>query len=222
MTKEYLLEDFIKELNFEDIKKNHVGDDFRIDFNYDDSIICWFDPTGDHKSFDCIEITEDMDKFDFEWEVKKIQDVIKELEDIQKNLTVTAEDYRQRHLDWVNDELEYNDLKPIEIKKYKDENAVFEEIKKNNAENPDIDDFLEENVLIPDEIPISLVKEKDGTYSTWEDYTDNGEVIDVIHVPMKQVLNTDNIIYKPSLSDCQKIKDKFAYKHKRHSYDFER
>ena len=84
MTKEYLLEDFIKELNFEDIKKNHVGDDFRIDFNYDDSIICWFDPTGDHKSFDCIEITEDMDKFDFEWEVKKIQDVIKELEDIQK------------------------------------------------------------------------------------------------------------------------------------------
>lgn len=212
MTKEYLLEDFIKELNFEDIKKNHVGDDFRIDFNYDDSIICWFDPTGDHKSFDCIEITEDMDKFDFEWEVKKIQDVIKELEDIQKNLTVTAEDYRQRHLDWVNDELEYNDLKPIEIKKYKDENAVFEEIKKNNAENPDIDDFLEENALIPDEIPISLVKEKDGTYSTWDYYTDNGEVIEVIYAPMKQVLSTDNIIYKPRLSDCKKIDDKFSYK----------
>ena len=66
------------------------------------------------------------------------------------------------------------------------------------------------------------MKEKDGTYSTWEDYTDNGEVIDVIHVPMKQVLNTDNIIYKPSLSDCQKIKDKFSYKNKRHDYDWER
>jgi len=39
---------------------------------------------------------------------------------------------------------------------------------------------------------------------------------------MKQVLNTDNIIYKPSLSDCQKIKDKFSYKNKRHDYDWER
>lgn len=208
---EYLLKDFMKNLNFEDVKK-HIGEDFCIDFDNDDNIWCEFDKTGDYRCFDHFEITEDMDEDDFEWEVKKIEEDIDELKDIQKNLTVTAEDYRQRHLDWVNDELEYNDLKPIEIKKYKDENAVFEEIKKNNAENPDIDDFLEENVLIPDEIPISLVKEKDGTYSTWDYYTDNGEVIEVIYAPMKQVLSTDNIIYKPRLSDCKEIDDKFSYK----------
>lgn len=208
---EYLLKDFMKNLNFEDVKK-HIGEDFCIDFDNDDNIWCEFDKTGDYRCFDHFEITEDMDEDDFEWEVKKIEEDIDELKDIQKNLTVTAEDYRQRHLDWVNDELEYNDLKPIEIKKYKDENAVFEEIKKNNAENPDIDDFLEENVLIPDEIPIYLVKEKDGTYSTWDYYTDNGEVIEVIYAPMKQVLSTDNIIYKPRLSDCKEIDDKFSYK----------
>lgn len=208
---EYLLKDFMKNLNFEDVKK-HIGEDFCIDFDNDDNIWCEFDKTGDYRCFDHFEITDDMDEDDFEWEVKKIEEDLDELKDIQKNLTVTAEDYRQRHLDWLNDELEYNDLKPIEIKKYKDENAVFEEIKKNNAENPDIDDFLEENVLIPDEIPIYLVKEKDGTYSTWDCYNDNDEVIEVIYAPMKQVLSTDNIIYKPRLSDCKKIDDKFSYK----------
>lgn len=217
---EYLLKDFMKNLNFEDVKK-HIGEDFCIDFDNDDNIWCEFDKTGNYRCFDHFEITEDMDDDDFEWEVKKIEEDIDELKEIQQDLTVTTEDYRQRTLDWVNDELKYWDFKAIPIQKYNDENEVIETIKKVNADDPDLEDFLEE-FNMDDELEISLVKEKDGTYSTWEDYTDNGEVIDVIHVPMKQVLNTDNIIYKPSLSDCQKIKDKFSYKNKRHDYDWER
>lgn len=214
------LEDFIQNMTIEDLRK-HRGYEFCIDYDLSDNINYWFDDSGTYICFDHFEITADMDRYDFEWEVEKIIKDINELKEIQQNLTVTTEDYRERTLDLINDELKICGFKTIPIQKYNDENDVIKTIKVINTDNPNLEDFLE-YFSIQHELDISLVREKDGTYSTWDDYTGVGKVIDVIDVPMKQILSTDSIVYKPSLSNCQKIKDKFSHNDKCCNNELER
>lgn len=214
------LEYFMNKLNFKDVKK-HLGYEFCIDFNDNDEIKCWFESEGTFPHFDCFKIEWDMDENDFKREVEKIKEDIDELKEIQQNLTVTTEDYRERTLDLINDELKICGFKTIPIQKYNDENDVIKAIKVINTNNPNLEDFLE-YFSIQHELDVSLVKEKDGTYDTWDDYTGVGKVIDVINVPMKQILSTDSVIYKPSLNDCQKIKYKFSHNDKCCNNELER
>ncbi|WP_288847144.1 hypothetical protein [uncultured Sneathia sp.] len=169
-----------------------------------------------------------MDKTDFKYQVKKIQQKMNEIEKIQQDLTVKAEDYRKRYLNYLNDDLVafglkpldillYKgkkvtkgdvficNLKPVEIKKYKNLDEVLEEIKIVNADNSNLEHFLNEIYKpINNELEISLVKGTYGYY-TFDDYVDNEDVLKVVYAPIERIFNTNDIIYKPDLSECTKI-----------------
>lgn len=85
------LKDFMEKLNFEDVKK-HLGYEFCIDFDDNDEIKCWFESEGTFPHFGCFKIEWGMTEDDFKKEVEKIEEDIDELKEIQKKLTVSADD----------------------------------------------------------------------------------------------------------------------------------
>lgn len=90
-----LLRDFMKELNFDEMKEKHLGDVFCIDFDHEGNRDIWQSNCGNNDSYYHIAIAKYMTKDDFEYEVKKIQQKMDKIEEIQKNLTITAENLKE-------------------------------------------------------------------------------------------------------------------------------
>lgn len=139
---------------------------------------------------------------------------IDELQQIQKDLTIKADDYRERLLNTLNDNLKMVSLKPIPIKKYKDEKEVVNTIKEINGNNSDL--FLENctstkgNILSDNTglIEIYLLKDENGNYYTCDNYIGDDKFIDYVLIKTQDILTTDNILYQPTLEECKEIKEK--------------
>lgn len=148
---------------------------------------------------------------------------IDELQQIQKDLTIKADDYRERLLNTLNDNLKMVSLKPIPVKKYKDEIEVLNTIKELNANN-DVEKFLKDynqkHILSGDGVVcVDLVKDKDDNYwnTTYYNDTDDDDYIyndditflDVdVAVSINYILATDDILYKPTLQECKEYQEK--------------
>lgn len=139
---------------------------------------------------------------------------IDELQQIQKDLTIKAVDYRERLLNTLNDNLKMVSLKPIPIKKYKDEKEVVNTIKEINGNNSDL--FLENCTstnghILSDNtglIEIDLLKDENGKYYTCDNYVGDDKFIDYVLIKTQDILTTDNILYQPNLEECKEIKEK--------------
>lgn len=90
-----LLKDFIENLNFEDIKKKHLGDYFYMDFDHEGNRDCWFNKTENDCCIGCFKITEKMNGSTFMRKIVKIHKEMDKIEEIQRNLTITAEDLKE-------------------------------------------------------------------------------------------------------------------------------
>lgn len=155
--------------------------------------------------------------------IENIKDEIEKLQKIQKDLSIHADYYRKKLLNTLNDNLKDNNLKPIPVKKYKDEIEVLNTIKELNANN-DVEKFLKDynqkHILSGDGVVcVDLVKDKDDNYwnTTYYNDTDDDDYIyndditflDVdVAVNINDILNTDDILYQPTLQDCKEFEEK--------------
>lgn len=213
-------------IDFDSWSSAYCGYWLGIDVDDDNNAIFKLDYDG--IGIECFEIDDGM--YSFDSNIENLKDELKDLQYLQNDLTVRADDYRERLLDNLNDNLKMYDLKEIPIKKYKDETEVVNTIKEINSDSPeDLELFLEDynpknNYILSDEgdVYISLVRDKEGDYYTFDDYHDDGDVIDTIRVEIQDILTTDDILYQPGLKECKDIDDKFYYKDKRRDYAWER
>lgn len=204
----------------------------------DERGLCKYHLEKDSDGLDSFTVYEDMSMSYFDEQLHHFEDLLYDLQKIQDDLTISAKDYRQKYLKSLNDDLISYSLQPIEIKKYKDEKDVLDTIIQINSGNSKIEEFLSEfdkyknNHILSDydgKVEIWLERDYDGYYYTCdvldeEELGENydGDLIDNVFVPINRILSTDDIIYQPSLKECQEIDDKFSYKNKRHDYDWER
>lgn len=198
--------------------------------------LCKYYLKQDSDGLDSFTIFEDMDINYFDKMLHHFDSVLNHLQNIQENLTIYAKDYRQKYLNDLNNELNSYGLQPVEIKKYNDENDVLDIIKTINSKNDNLTNYLNEHKndhILSDwsgNVEIWLERDEDGYYYTCDvydeeefgDYDDGTELVDNVFIPINRILSTDDIIYQPSLKECQEIDDKFSYKNKRHDYDWER
>lgn len=198
--------------------------------------LCKYYLKQDSDGLDSFTIFEDMDINYFDKRLHHFDRVLNHLQNIQENLTINAKDYRKKYLNDLNNELSSYGLQPVEIKKYNDEKDVLDIIKTINSKNDNLTNYLNEhknNHILSDwsgNVEIWLERDEDGHYYTCDvydeeefgDYDDGTELVDNVFVPINRILSTDDIIYQPSLKECQEIDDKFSYKNKRHDYDWER
>lgn len=187
------------------IDVNDKGDTvFSLD--YDNDAVCTF------------QIDKDM--YNFDGDIENLKDEIKDLQCLQDDLSVKADEYRENLLTYLNDNLNEYNLTDIPIKKYNNETEIIDTIKEINSDKQDdLEQFLDSynptnNHILSDEgdVYISLVRDKEGDYYTFDDYHDNGDVIDTIKVEIHDILTTDDILYQLDLKDCKKIKEEFDYK----------
>lgn len=208
------LKEFKKMLNlektFENMKKSYLGDRFYIDFDINNNRICWFNNTKSEFTCGYIDITEDLDKTYFECRIKEIENKMNNIKDMQNNLTITAEDCKTMFFNEVNEILVKFNLKPIKVKKYKNAKEVLKEIKKINANNPKLTDFLEFNNSTY--LLVYLLKDKHGEYYTDVSPREDDVIIDTISVPIEKILNKDGILYQLSTQACKDIIN--------HEYDY--
>lgn len=208
------LKEFKKMLNlektFENMKKSYLGDRFYIDFDINNNRICWFNNTKSEFTCGYIDITKDLDRIYFDCQIKHIENKMDKIEEIQKDLTITAEDCRTMFFNKVNEVLVKFNLKPIKIKKYKTTNELLKEIKKINANNPKLTDFLEVNNSTY--LLVYLLQDKHGEYYTDTSCREDDAIIDNISVPIDKILNKDGILYQLSTRACQDIlNDEYDY-----------
>ena len=217
------VEDFyddIKDFNFNNFDKwcenwcdywvgldvNDKGDTvFSLD--YDNDAVCTF------------QIDKDM--YNFDGNIETLKDEIKDLQYLQYDLSVKADEYRENLLTYLNDNLNDYNLTNIPIKKYNNETEIVDTIKEINSDKQeDVEQFLNDyngynNHILSDstgDICIDLVRDKDNGYYTIDDYHGDGDVIDTIRVNIHDILTTDDILYQLDLKDCKKIKENFEYK----------
>lgn len=156
---------------------------------------------------------KDLNKFKMLCNLKKIQD----------GLTVKADVYRNRLLLGVNDTLLKMNLKPIPIQKYKDETDVLNTIRKLNLDNPIQLDMLDQlmcehgihnNHFLSNQgvVEINLVRDN-GNYYTTGYIINNTDIVGHIHVSVQDILNTDDILFQPSLQQCIDISKSSSHKH---------
>lgn len=139
---------------------------------------------------------------------------IEKLQKIQKDLTVRADDYRERLLNNLNDKLKEVSLKPIPIKKYKDEKEVVNIIKEINGNNSNL--FLENctstkgNIMSDNTglIEIDLLKDENGKYYTCDNYIGDDKFIDYVFIKTQDILSTDDILYQPTLENLKEFEEK--------------
>lgn len=157
---------------------------------------------------------------DFYNKMQNLKDDVSKALVIQNKLTIRADDYRNRLLNKLNDNLVSYDLQPIPVQKYKDENKIINIIQDINSDRQeDIELFLDDyntrdNHILSDcgDVYIDLFKENDGEgdYITRESYdTTNYGFINTITVNIDDILATDDILYQPTLKDCKAIKNRF-------------
>lgn len=230
----------IEDFNFIDFdnwtNSYHYDYDVCADVDDDNNIIFSLKEDGDN-SLDSIQMCESLGTF--KDAIYYLEDEIEKLQKIQEDLSIHADYYRKKLLNTLNENLKDNNLNPIPVKKYTDEIDVLNTIKQLNANNlENIEKFLEDynpkHILSGDGVVcVDLVKDKDDNYwnttyysDTDDDdymYTDDITFLDVdIAVNINDILNTDDILYQPSLQECKEIDDEFSYKNKRHDYDWER
>lgn len=198
------------EKTFENMKKSYLGDRFYIDFDHKDNQICWFNKAKSEFTCGYIDITEDLDKTYFECRIKEIENKMNNIKDMQNNLTITAEDCRTMFFNGLNEVLVKFNLKPIKIKKYKTTNELLKEIKKINANNPKLTDFLEVNNSTY--LLVYLLQDKHEEYYTDTSCREDDAIIDNISVPIDKILNKDGILYQLSTRACQDImNDEYDY-----------
>lgn len=142
---------------------------------------------------------------------------IDDLQQIQEDLTIKADYYREKLLNNLNDRLKEISLKPIPIKKYKDEKELVNIIKEINSNNPDtLYNFIENfttakgNILSDNTglIEIDLLKDENGNYYTCDDYMGDDKFIDYVFIKTQDILSTDDILYQPTLEDCKEYQEK--------------
>ena len=156
---------------------------------------------------------KDLNKFKMLYNLKKIQD----------GLTVKADEYRNKLLKGVNNTLLYMNLKPIPVRKYKNETEVLNTIKKLNLDNPiqlhrllhTLDQLMcaygmHNNHFLSDQgiVWINLVRDN-GNYYTTGYFIGNTDILGRIYVNVQDILNTDDILYQPSLQQCIDILKSF-------------
>lgn len=198
------------EKTFKNMKKSYVGYRFYMDFDHKEFQICWFDKAKSEFACGYIDITEDLDKTYFECRIKEIENKMNNIKDMQNNLTITAEDCRTMFFNGLNEVLVKFNLKSIKVKKYKNAKEVFKEIKKINANNPKLTDFLEVNNRTY--LLVYLLKDKHGEYYTDVSPREDDVIIDTISVPIEKILNKDGILYRLSTQACKDIIN--------HEYDY--
>jgi hypothetical protein len=208
------LKEFKKMLNlektFENMKKSYLGDRFYIDFDINNNRICWFNKAESEFTCGYIDITKDLDRIYFDCQIKHIENKMDKIEEMQKDLTITAEDCRTMLFNEVNKTLANCNLKPIKIKKYKTTNELLKEIKKINANNPKLTDFLEVNNSTY--LLVYLLQDKHEEYYTDTSCREDDAIIDNISVPIDKILNKDGILYQLSTRACQDImNDEYDY-----------
>lgn len=232
------VEDFYSDINidsFEDFNTwcyNYCNYEFCMDI--DERGLCRYHLEEDIDGLDSFTVYEDMSMSYFESQLHHFEELLYTLQKIRDNLTIKADDYREKLLNNLNDKLKDNNLKPILIKKYKNETEVVNTIKELNSDSPEnLNKFLEDyntknNHILSNHglVYIDLVKDTDGHYWTSTDYSNSDDddymYNDDIHVNIQDILTTDDILYQPNLKECKDIDDKFYYKNKRHDYDWER
>lgn len=188
-----------------------------VDVDDDDHMI--FSLKADTDGIDSIEIPDDASTF--EDMIDDLKNEIEDLQYLQDDLTIKANDYRERLIGCLNGNLKDYDLKEIPVKKYKDENEVVNTIKKLNSDKPeDVEQFLEDystkngHVLSDGlgKVEVDLFRDEEGNYSTCESSdTLESDFIDSVHVNVQDILTTDDILYQPSLEFCKEIQEKFYY-----------
>lgn len=161
----------------------------------------------------------------FKSAIENIKDEIEKIQKIQEDLTIHADYYREKLLNTLNENLKDNNLKPIPVKKYKDETEIVDVIKQLNADNLEnvekfLEDYNQKHILSGDGVVfVDLVKDKDDNYwntryyiDTDDDdymYTDDITFLSVdTPVNINDILNTDNILYKPTLQECKEFQEK--------------
>lgn len=209
-----LLKDFIKNLNFDEMKEKHLGYYFCIDFDHKGNRDCWFNKTEDDWCFGCIKITKEMTGSTFMRKVEEIQQAIKEIDKIgkiQRNLTIDSERYRTIFLNNLNYLLIKQGLKAITITKYKNMDEVFKEIKQINDNNSKLGFFL--NLLKGcNNLEVFLLQNKCKYYYTNIYYTEDDVIIDTISVPIEKILSEDVVLYQLSTQACKDImNDEYDY-----------
>lgn len=156
--------------------------------------------------------------------IENIKDEIEKLQKIQEDLSIHADYYREKLLNTLNDNLKDNNLKPIPVQKYKDEIEILNTIKQLNANNlEDVEKFLKDynqkHILSGNGVVcVDLVKDKDDCYwnttyysDTDDDdyiYTDDITFLSVdIAVNINDILNTNDILYQPTLQECKEFQE---------------
>lgn len=154
--------------------------------------------------------------------IENIKDEIEKLQEIQKDLSIHADYYREKLLTTLNDNLKANNLKPIPVQKYKDEIDVLNTVKQLNSENnlkQFLKDYNQKHILSGDGVVcVDLVKDKDDCYwnttyysNTDDDdymYTDDITFLSVdIAVNINDILNKDDILYQPTLEECKEFQE---------------
>ena len=209
------VEDFYSDINidsFEDFNTwcyNYCNYEFCMDS--DERGLCRYHLEENIDGLDSFTVYENMPMSYFKSQLHDFEELLYTLQKIQDNLTIKADDYRERLLGNLNDNLKDNNLKPIPVQKYKDETEVVNTIKELNSDSPEnLNKFLEDyngynNHILSDggDVYISLVRDKEGDYYTFYDYHDNGDVIDTIRVEIQDILTTDDILYQPDLKECK-------------------
>ena len=156
--------------------------------------------------------------------IENIKDEIEKLQKIQEDLSIYADYYRKKLLSTLNENLKNNNLNSIPVQKYRDEIDVLNTIKELNANNlEDVEKFLKDynqkHILSGDGVVcVDLVKDKDDCYwnttyysDTDDDdyiYTDDITFLDVdVAVNINDILNTDDILYQPTLQECKEYQE---------------
>lgn len=214
-------------IDFDSWSSAYCGYWLGIDVDDDNNAIFKLDYDG--IGIECFEIDDGM--YSFDSNIENLKDELKDLQYLQNDLTVRADDYRERLLDNLNDNLKMYDLKEIPVKKYKDETEVVNTIREINSDSPeDLEQFLEDyngynNHILSDggDVEVDLFRDEEGDYSTCESSdTLEHDFIDSVSVKIQDILTTDDILYQPDLKECKDIDDKFYYKDKRRDYAWER
>lgn len=215
----------IKDFNFIDFDNwtNSYHYDYDVCADVDDNNNIIFSLKEDcDNSLDGTQMCENLGTF--RSAIENIKDEIEKLQKIQKDLSIHADYYREKLLTTLNDNLKANNLKPIPVQKYKDDIDVLNTVKKNNSNNLEnvekfLEDYSKKHILFGDGVVyIDLVKDKDDCYwnTTYyndtddDDYIYNNDItfLDVdAPVNINDILNTDDILYQPTLEECKEFQE---------------
>lgn len=209
-----ILKEYYNNINLntisEDWLKNYNNHNFCIDVNDNGNIVYSLDKSDTPFS---VKIDANTSKDEFLNNVAEINKEIEELKQMQNDLTISAVKQRTQYINDVNNMLQHEGLKPIEIKKYKNNEELINDIKKANFFNQKkFKDFMVENVPVKDWIiDVTSTRNNEGKYCVFE----GGSFDDIsknLTLSKDEVLSTDKVFYRPSIKECRDIKNYYLEK----------